>query len=624
MARKGFWRVLPRKYFSRRRRVDDSPSSSSEEASKLEETVARAEVVVVKWDPDSSAYANVTSLFHEDRLEARRFLARVCDLQRGMLDFVAEAAEPSRLSHPCLVRAQTLMQAAMRRLEKEFHQMLAANSDLLDPESRSVRSSRSSVSDDQGSDLWDESASPDQTDALAARESIAEIERAAAVVMTDLRAIADTMVFAGYGFECVRIYRTLRKSVVDEELYRLGFDRSLSSPQIKKMDWTVLELKIQSWLGACRVAVSTLFHRERVLIDQVFSKSNIVREAIFFGVAGDAALQLFAFPEWVAKSKWSPEKFFRLLDMHDAIGEVWPEVELVFSFESASSVRTQALASFAKLTEAVHGAFADFESTILREPARSVIPGGGVDPMTRYVTSYLTRLSNYHLSILEIFAELHPSPTQSAASDASSAVSISATGFAARLDKLFEAFLSHLERKANLYRDAALSNLFLANNLHYAVNRMRSCGLLGEQRAAQHSAKVRQYLAGYERMAWGGVAATVPVKEASSAAEARERMRTFAAALDEALSAQASWVVADAGMMEDIRATVREMVVPAYRAFCNRWRDVAVGPQLSPDEVRDRLGRVFSQSSGSDDSVRDSNRSGKSKINRLISGILKN
>ncbi|KAG6521023.1 hypothetical protein ZIOFF_018089 [Zingiber officinale] len=72
MARKGFWRVLPRKYFSHHRRVDDSSSSSSssEEASKLVEKVARAEVIMVKWDPDSSAYANVTSLFHEDRLEA--------------------------------------------------------------------------------------------------------------------------------------------------------------------------------------------------------------------------------------------------------------------------------------------------------------------------------------------------------------------------------------------------------------------------------------------------------------------------------------------------------------------------------------------------------------------------
>ncbi|XP_042467241.1 exocyst complex component EXO70H1-like [Zingiber officinale] len=282
-----------------------------------------------------------------------------------MLDFVAATAEPSRLSHPCLVRPQTLMQVVMRRLEKEFYQMLAANSDLLDPESQFVRSSRSSFSDDQVSDLWDESASPDQTDALVARESIIKIERTTAVVMTDLRAIADTMVFAGYGFECVRIYRTLRKSVVDEELYRHGFDRSLSSPQIKKMDWAVLELKIRSWLGACRVAVRTLFHRERVLIDHVFSNSNIAREVVFSSVAGNAALQFFAFPEWATKSKWSPEKFFRLLDMHDAIGEVWPEVELVFSFESTSSVRTQALASFAKLTDAARCTFTNFDSTIL-------------------------------------------------------------------------------------------------------------------------------------------------------------------------------------------------------------------------------------------------------------------
>ncbi|KAG6518150.1 exocyst complex component EXO70H1-like [Zingiber officinale] len=221
-----------------------------------------------------------------------------------MLDFVAAAAEPSRLSHPCLVRAQTLIQAVMRQLEKEFYQMLAANNDLLDQEQRLCIARAIAV--DPEVILMDEPCSALDPIATARIEELIHDLRgryAIAIVMTDLRAIADTMVFAGYGFECVRIYRTLRKSVVDEELYRHGFDRSLSSPQIKKMDWVVLELKIRSWLGACRVAVRTLFHRERVLIDHVFSNSNIAREAVFSSVVGDAALQFFAFPEWAAKSK---------------------------------------------------------------------------------------------------------------------------------------------------------------------------------------------------------------------------------------------------------------------------------------------------------------------------------
>ncbi|CAL9769206.1 unnamed protein product [Musa acuminata subsp. burmannicoides] len=305
MTRKGLRNLLPCKPLGRRHHRDSpsaaATSSSSSSSLSLEEKVARAEAVVVKWDPESSAYAKITSLFYEDRSEARRFLAEVSDLQRAMIVFVG-AAETARLYHPCLVRAQTLMQAAMRRLEKEFFQILAANRDLLDPESVSVRSARSSVSEEPDYDPWENSP---EGEALAAGKSIGEVERAAGVVMADLRAIADTMVLAGYGKECVRTYKALRKSIVDEGLYRLGFER-LPPAQVQKLDWAVLELRVRSWLGASRVAVRTLFHGERVLLDHVFAGSDAVREVVFADIAGDAALKFLGFPGLVAKSKRSP------------------------------------------------------------------------------------------------------------------------------------------------------------------------------------------------------------------------------------------------------------------------------------------------------------------------------
>ncbi|WOL08463.1 hypothetical protein Cni_G17216 [Canna indica] len=637
MTRTRMGRLLPFKSFGHRHHhaslsataSSSSPSSSSMDVALMEEKLASSEAIVVKWDPDASAFAKITSLFYEDRSEARRFLAHVTDLQRVMLAFVAAAGETARLSHPCLVRAQTLMQAAMRRLEKEFYQILAANRDLLDPESVSVRSSLSNVSDDEPG--FDPSEFSPEEDAIAAGVSIAKVEHAAAVVMADLRAIADTMVFAGYGKECVRTYVTLRKSIVDEGLYRLGFERVAAS-RLHKMDWAVLELKVSSWLGASRLAVRTLFHGERVLLDHVFAGSDSVREAVFSDIARDAAVHFLAFPVAVAKSKRSPEKLFRLLDMYDTIAELWQEIELVFSFESTVAVREQALAALSKLAKAARVILPDFESAIIKKSSRSPVPGGGVHPMTRYTMNYISQLADHESALADIFSDLplptpgpipafffdvsQATPLQLSASTTSSVeTSLSVTlpsgeegrrsAVAARLAWPILALLCKLDRKAEVYGDAALSYLFLANNLQYVVNKVRSSrllGLLGEDWAARHAAKARQHAAGYEQMSWGLVAATVPALEVSPA-DAIERFRAFSAALEATCAAQASWVVADEEMREEVRETVVSMVVPAYRGFYARWREMlesdVAGVRLSPDDVRERLGELFSGSDSS-------------------------
>ncbi|XP_065035314.1 exocyst complex component EXO70H1-like [Musa acuminata AAA Group] len=623
MTRKGLRNLLPCKPLGRRHHRDSpsaaatSSSSSSSSSLSLEEKVARAEPIVVKWDPESSAYAKITSLFYEDRSEARRFLAEVSDLQRAMLVFVA-AAETARLSHPCLVRAQTLMQAAMRRLEKEFFQILAANRDLLDPESVSVRSARSSVSEEPDYDPWENSP---EGEALAAGKSIGEVERAAGVVMADLRAIADTMVLAGYGKECVRTYKALRKSIVDEGLYRLGFER-LPPAQVQKLDWAVLELRVRSWLGASRVAVRTLFHGERVLLDHVFAGSDAVREVVFADIAGDAALKFLSFPGLVAKSKRSPEKLFRLLDLYDAVAELRPEIEPIFSFDSTAAVRAQALASLSKLAEAARATLADFESAIMKESSRLPVPGGGVHPMTRYAMNYISLLADYQSALVEIFADfpIHtptpippfffdtsqaPALQQPAVSGSSAPPTTSSSSegsrrsaIAARFAWLILSLLCKLDGKAAAYADVGLSYLFLANNLQYIVNKARSCrlrDLLGEEWAAWQAAKARQHAAGYERAAWGRVAATIPTGDVS-AGEARGRMRAFSAALEEACAAQTGWVVADAAMREEVRATVRGMILPAYRGFYTRWEAALEDTSavlLSPDDVGNRLGGLF-------------------------------
>lgn len=92
----------------------------------MEDYVAVAEAIVVKWDPHASASAKLASLFHGDHVEALTFLTAVCDLHHAMLflAFGGDAASVLVLvvsSHTTLIRTQTPMKATMCRIKKEFY-----------------------------------------------------------------------------------------------------------------------------------------------------------------------------------------------------------------------------------------------------------------------------------------------------------------------------------------------------------------------------------------------------------------------------------------------------------------------------------------------------------------------
>ncbi|KAL2519347.1 exocyst subunit exo70 family protein H4 [Abeliophyllum distichum] len=121
------------------------------------------------------------------------------------------------------------------------------------------------------------------------------------------------------------------------------------------MEWDVLETKIRSWLHAVKIAVKNIFYGERVLCDSVFSSSGKIAESCFVEISRDAAITLFGFPENFAKSKkiLSPEKMFRALDLYEAISDLWTEIEMIFSYDSLSAVKSQAVASVVKLGESI-------------------------------------------------------------------------------------------------------------------------------------------------------------------------------------------------------------------------------------------------------------------------------
>lgn len=537
----------------------------------MEENIQSAESLISRWDTAGDTSSSTSEvLFSGDRSEARKYVNAVKDLQSTMHFFISRKDSADKL-----IRAQTLMEKAMKRLQKEFYRILSSNRQYLDAESVSNHSSRASTVSSL-SDFEDEI----EDELRSTTESISDVERVSGAAMADLKSIADSMISSGYAKECVTVYKSIRRSIIDEGLYHLGVEKTIPS-QIQKTDWEVLEYKIKAWVHAVKVSVKTLFYGERILCDHVFSSSDAIRESIFTEIAADGAALLFAFPEVVAKGKRSQERMFRTLDMYEAISELWPEIELVFSFESCTAVRNQAVTSLLKLGEAARATLADFESAVQKDASRAPVPGGGVHPLTRYVMNYLAFLADYNHTLSDVFADFPVTyDTKLPASYIGSfeAEEVSSSPVTTRFAWLVLVLLCKLDGKAEVHRDVALSYLFLANNLQYVVNKVRESNLLfllGDEWLARHEAKVRQYAANYERVGWSKVYASLPADPAAeiSSEKSKEYFRALNVAFEEAYRKQTGWVVPDPKLRDEIKQSVARRLVPAYRTFYENRRE---------------------------------------------------
>jgi hypothetical protein len=222
-------------------------------ATVVDDTVAAAAILLDKWHPEDSSSGR--SLFLDSSPEeADRFLRASKDLHRAML-FHASSLTTKDLhggGHG-LIQAQELLHTAMRRLELELYTLLASLPNVL---------------------YFQQDDEDQSTDGLSE-------------TCGHLRAVTEAMLAAGYGKECVSVFKERRRASVAAELQRLhGFSPSLQQATIQKLAWEQIDDRMQSWLPGARAAFSSVFAGERELCDRVFAgDSASVGDAVFSDIS---------------------------------------------------------------------------------------------------------------------------------------------------------------------------------------------------------------------------------------------------------------------------------------------------------------------------------------------------
>ncbi|KAK9124637.1 hypothetical protein Sjap_014239 [Stephania japonica] len=488
----------------------------------------------------------------------------------------------------CLDRAEDLLQQAMFRLEDEFRLLIERSGEAFDLNQLNHhhhhhhKNNYSFDSDDQEGDDDEANFDEDEQSIPVARplsDYDIVIDALPAGTISDLHGMAKRMVAAGFGKECAHVYSSCRRDFLEESVSRLGLQK-LSIEDVQKMAWTDVEDEIERWAKAANVALRILFPSERRLCDRIFFGLSSAADLSFMEVCRGSTIQLLNFADAVAIGSRSPERLFKILDVFETLRDLMSEFESVFSDQYCAFLRNEAVTIWKRLGEAIRGIFMELENLIRRDPAKAAVPGGGRHPITRYVMNYLRAACGSRQTLEQVFNDNGVDYHRNADNPERA---LSSTSLSVQISWIMELLESNLEAKSKMYRDTALSSVFLMNNGRYIVQKVKDselASLLGDDWIRKHTAKVRQCHTNYQRSSWGKVLAVLKLDSSSLAANGlakslRDKLKIFNSSFDELCRVQSNWVIEDDQLRMELQISVAGNLLPAYRSFLGRLQSAA-------------------------------------------------
>ncbi|KAI3759797.1 hypothetical protein L6452_07860 [Arctium lappa] len=575
-----------------------------------------AQQIILHWDATASEDARLRMIFESDRQEIDRYLQAVDQIQRSMeLTTLTDAAGAGAQDQS--EKLNTAIQIAMARLEDEFRNILISHATPIETETltESISSTHlthrtstsigefpgnedyssrgesdgDAISREGSSSLSERGESSRTITSYRSMSSIRELDLMPLDSICDLRCIAERMIASGYFKECVQVYGGVRKSAVDASFKKLGVEKQTIG-EIQRLEWEPLNAKIGKWIRAAKMCVRVLFASEKRLCEQIFEGlGTAVEEACFMEAVKAPAIQLFNFAEAISISRRAPEKLFKILDLHDTLFDLLPDIDAVFEGKSAESFRLQAAEILSRLAEAARGMLNEFENAVLREPSRVPVPGGTIHPLTRYVMNYISLISDYKQTLGELIVS-RPA-TGSRYSDDLSIPDMDFTDhgeqspLALHLIWIIVILQFNLEGKSKHYKDNSLAHLFIMNNIHYIVQKIKGSPelreMIGDTYLRKLTGKLRQSATSYQRATWVGVLYCLrdeglhvrgSFSSGVSKSALRERFKSFNAMFEEVHRTQALWLIPDTQLREELRISISEKLIPAYRSFLGRFR----------------------------------------------------
>ncbi|PAN19017.1 hypothetical protein PAHAL_3G243300 [Panicum hallii] len=503
--------------------------------------VTSMERTVRTLDRQISQFVAMDRLIWADSADADAFLEAVDDLIGTVQELDAAGTNRALLD-----RADELLSRCMARMEDEFRALIERPDDAAPVVPGGFGSDASDEEDDfGGGDGYGDEPIPI---AKPVTDYDVVIDALSPGSIANVHQIAKRMVDAGFG------------------------------------PWEELEFDIARWIPAFNMVFRILIPSERRLCDRVFDGLAPFGDLAFIAAVRTQALQLISFGDAISSSSRAPERLFRVVDMYEAVRDILPDLDPVFSDPYSATLRAEVSTMCNTLGSSIKGIFMELENLIRRDPARVAAPGGGIHPITRYVMNYLRAACGSRQTLEEVMeGDLGANGGAPVAVDPDRPTSSLAVHIAWIMDVLHK----NLDTKSKIYRDPSLASIFLLNNGKYIIQKVNDSELgvlLGDEWIKQMTTRVRRWSVDYQRTTWGKVTTVLqtgsPGIGGLPAKAMLQKLRMFNTYFEEIFATQSEWVIADEQLRVDIRAAVEDSVMPVYASLIAKLKS-------SPETGRD-------------------------------------
>lgn len=517
--------------------------------------------------------SNCLKIWGAGSSELLEYLQNVEEIRTIIVSLESMVPNKKRKQNRLASQAHSVLQMAMVRLQEEVINILAQNKQCFGHAFVSFRSCEEIIVDEE-SMVSTEDDSVEGTSCLDSSRAESEeciMDLVHPGVVPHIKSIADLMFASHYVQEFCQVFIRFWKDALDEYLM-LFCMQQISIEDVLRMNWSCLNYRIRKWREATKNVIAFYLPSEKILFDQLLGEFGSVSSTCFIEASKDAMLCLLNFGQAVAIGPLQPERLFCLLDMYELLRGLCQDVDALFCENHGNFIRVEYHELLNNLGDSAKAIFLGLGNRIASNASTTPFQGGGVHPLTKYVINYFMLMSEYY-AILRFLLEDRVVENSGGVVDALVRLDISSEfpcPLALHLQSVASMLESNLERKSNLYKDDSLKHIFLMNNMHYMVQKIRNSKIrtcFGDEWIKKHIVKYVQHEKSYERITWIPILSLITGYEKSGKAVLKERCRNFGIAFEYVYKNQTGWTIPDIELRADLRISIALKVVHAYRPF---------------------------------------------------------
>lgn len=472
-----------------------------------------------------------------------------------------------------LDQAKTILQMAMDRLQHELIHTLVQNKQCFEQEYAAMPPC-------EVYPIYEESIVSNEDDSvedasLRGRSSSETEEYAMDLIHPDvipqIKSIADMMFASGYAPEFCQAFTGFWRDTFAQYSMILEVGQ-LSIEDVQLMEWKHLNSRIRKWRIAVKRIIGTYLASAKRLFDQILGEYGCISSACLIDASKGPLFCLLSFGQAVSIGPHRPEWLYCLLDMYEVLAAVNPELD---TLEMDSLIRIEFHELLSQVGESVKVIIKQLGNCIASNRSANPFPNGGILPLTRYMVNYILCFAEYGDTLHSLLQAPDREQTDGdgdgdvGADPDPSPSSIVAT----YLQSLTSILEDNLYKRSNLYRDCSLKHIFLMNNIHYMVEKIRNSDIrpyFGDDWIRIHLVKFRQHAMYYERETWLSMLTYLHDDGKVGKAALKARCRDFTAAFEDLYKTQTRWLVPDAKLREEVRISASKTVIQAYRNFVDK------------------------------------------------------